>query len=180
MDVGVTVQNVGTALAIYEAVRFGKPLIERVVTISGRGIQEPKNLLVRIGTPVSQLIEECGGLKENASKIIMGGPMMGFALSSIHVPVIKGTSGLLILEEGEFSHSDKYYPCIRCGRCIDICPMGLMPSQLSLLAEKGNYEEAKDYNLYDCFECGSCAYICPSKRPLVQMMRLAKSMTKPN
>ena len=179
MDVGVVVQNVGTALAIYEAARFGKPLIERVVTVTGEGIGEPKNLLVRIGTKISDLIEECGGFKEGIGKVISGGPMMGFALSSLDVAVTKGTSGILVLPEADLSHVDEFGPCIRCGRCIDACPMGLTPSMLSILSEKGFYEEAKEYNLFDCFECGSCAYVCPSKRPIVQLVRLAKSMVKP-
>jgi electron transport complex protein RnfC len=178
MDVGVVVQNVGTALAIYEAVRYGRPLVERVVTVTGEGITEPKNLMVRIGTMVSQLIEECGGLKEEKSKIVSGGPMMGFALSSLEIPVTKGTSGILVLPD-EIAHVEDYKPCIRCGRCVDICPMGLMPSMLSVLSEAGFYEEAKEYNLFDCFECGCCTFVCPSKRPIVQFVRLAKSMTKP-
>jgi Na+-translocating ferredoxin:NAD+ oxidoreductase subunit C len=179
MDVGVVVQNVGTALAIYEAARFGKPLIERVVTVTGEGITEPKNLLVRIGTKISDLVEECGGFKQGVGKVISGGPMMGFALSSLDVAVTKGTSGILVLPEADLSHVDGFGPCIRCSRCIDACPMGLMPSMLSILSEKGYYEEAKEYNLFDCFECGSCAYVCPSKRPIVQLVRLAKSMVKP-
>ena len=179
MDVGVVVQNVGTALAIYEAARFGKPLIERVVTVTGEGITEPKNLMVRIGTKISDLIEECGGLKGGAGKVISGGPMMGFALSSLDVAVIKGTSGILVLPEEYVFHADKFGPCIRCGRCIEACAMGLTPSMLSVLAERGFYEEAKEYNLFDCFECGSCTYVCPSKRPIVQLVRLAKSMVKP-
>ncbi len=179
MDVGVVVQNVGTALAIYEAARFGKPLIERVVTVTGEGIAEPKNLMVKIGTKISELIEECGGFKDGAGKVISGGPMMGFALSSLDVVVTKGTSGILVIPEAEVAHTDDFGPCIRCSRCIDACPMGLMPSMLSVLSEKGFYEEAKEYNLFDCFECGSCAYVCPSKRPIVQLVRLAKSMVKP-
>ncbi len=179
MDVGAVVQNVGTALAIYEAARYGKPLIERVVTVTGEGINEPKNLLARVGAKVSDLIEECGGLKDNVAKIVAGGPMMGFALSSLDVPVTKGTSGILVLPEEGVVHAEDYGPCIRCGRCIDICAMGLMPSMLSILSEKGLYEEAKAYNLFDCFECGSCAFVCPSKRPIVQLVRLAKSMVKP-
>lgn len=179
MDVGVVVQNVGTALAIYEAARFGKPLIERVVTVTGEGIREPKNLMVRIGTKVSDLIDECGGFKDGAGKVISGGPMMGFALSSLDVAVTKGTSGILVMPEEIVSHVDEFGPCIRCGRCIDICPMGLMPSMLSILSERGFYEETKEYNLFDCFECGSCAYVCPSKRPIVQFVRLAKSLVKP-
>ena len=179
MDVGVVVQNVGTALAIYEAARFGKPLIERVVTVTGEGINQPKNLNVRIGTKIADLIGECGGFKEGVAKVISGGPMMGFALSSLDVAVTKGTSGVLVIPEEIVSHTEEFGPCIRCSRCIDICPMGLMPSMLSVLSEKGMYEEAKEYNLFDCFECGSCAYVCPSKRPIVQLVRLAKSMVKP-
>lgn len=179
MDVGVVVQNVGTALAIYEAARFGKPLIERVVTVTGEGITEPKNLMVRIGAKVSDLIEECGGFKNGVGKVISGGPMMGFALSSLEVAVTKGTSGILVIPEENVTHVDDFGPCIRCGRCIDACAMGLIPSMLSVLSERGFYEEAKEYNLFDCFECGSCTYVCPSKRPIVQLVRLAKSMVKP-
>ncbi|MCL5977306.1 MAG: electron transport complex subunit RsxC [Nitrospirae bacterium] len=179
MDVGVVVHNIGTATAIYEAARYGKPLIERVVTVTGEGIKEPKNLMVKIGTLVSDLIEECGGFKSEAAKVVSGGPMMGFALYSLDVPVTKGTSGILVLPEEEVVHAEEFGPCIRCGRCIDICPMGLMPSMLSVLSEKGFYEETKEYNLFDCFECGSCTYVCPSKRPIVQLVRLAKSLVKP-
>lgn len=179
MDVGVVVQNVGTAFAVYEAVRYGKPLIERVVTITGEGITEPKNMMVRIGTLMSDVIEQCGGLVDGAVKVISGGPMMGFAQWTLDVPVIKGTSGILVLSEKEYVSSDEYSACIRCGSCLDVCPMGLNPSQLSILSEKGFFEETKDYNLFDCFECGSCAYVCPAKRPMVQFMRLAKSQVKP-
>lgn len=179
MDVNVVVQNVGTALAVYEAVRYGKPLIERVVTITGEGINIPSNLLVRIGTPVSALIDECGGFRGISGKVIAGGPMMGFALSSLEIPVTKGTSGILVIPEGDVIHAGDFDPCIRCGRCIDVCPMGLMPSMLSVLSEKAHYEDTKEYNIFDCFECGSCAYVCPSKRPIVQFIRLAKSLIKP-
>ncbi|MBI5741491.1 MAG: electron transport complex subunit RsxC [Nitrospirae bacterium] len=179
MDVGCVVQNVGTALAVYEAVRYGKPLVERVVTVTGNGVREPKNILARIGTRISELIELSGGLVEGAVKVIAGGPMMGFAQWSLDVPVVKGTSGLLVLTEKEYVSSDEYFACIRCGSCVDVCPIGLNPSMLSILSEKGHYEEAKDYNLFDCFECGSCAFVCPAKRPMVQFMRLAKSQVKP-
>jgi electron transport complex protein RnfC len=179
MDVGVVVQNVGTALAIFDAARYGKPLIERVVTVTGEGINQPKNLMVKVGTKVGDLIEECGGFSKGVGKVISGGPMMGFALSSLDVAVTKGTSGILVMPEEIVAHGEDFGPCIRCSRCIDICPMGLMPSMLSVLSEKGFYEEAKEYNLFDCFECGSCAFVCPSKRPIVQLVRLAKSMVKP-
>jgi len=179
MDVGVVVQNIGTAVAIKDAVSLGKPLIERVVTVTGDGIKEPTNLTVRVGTMVSELIEAAGGLTEDAVKVISGGPMMGFAMSTLEVPVTKGTSGILAMTQKEAPHTDEYVNCIRCGRCIDACPMGLMPQMLSILSEAGMYEECKEYNIWDCFECGSCAYVCPSKRPIVQFVRLAKSQTKP-
>jgi electron transport complex protein RnfC len=179
MDVGVVVQNIGTAVAVYEAARYGKPLIERVVTVTGEGIKEPKNLMAKVGALISDLVEDCGGFKTEAAKVISGGPMMGFAMSSLDAPVTKGTSGILVISEDDVVHSEGFGPCIRCGRCIDICPMGLMPSMLSVLSERGFYEEAKEYNLFDCFECGSCTYVCPSKRPIVQFIRLAKSLVKP-
>ena len=179
MDVRVVVHNVGTAYAVYEAARYGKPLIERVVTVTGEGIREPKNLKVKVGTLISHLIHDCGGMKEEKVKVISGGPMMGFAIPSLEVPVTKGTSGIVVLTEREIVHTDKFQPCIRCGRCIDACPMGLMPSMLSIYAERGFYEGAKEYNLFDCFECGCCTFVCPSKRPIVQLIRIAKSMVKP-
>lgn len=179
MDVRVVVQNVGTAFAVYDAARYGKPLIERVVTVTGEGINNPSNLMVRIGTLVSELIDECGGFRNGVGKVVSGGPMMGFALPSLNVPVTKGTSGILVIPEEGVIHAGDFEPCIRCGRCIDVCPMSLMPSMLSVLSEKGHYEEAKEYNLFDCFECGSCAFVCPSKRPIVQFVRLAKSLVKP-
>jgi electron transport complex protein RnfC len=179
MDVGVVVQNVGTAVAIYEAVRYGRPLIERVVSVTGDGIREPKNLLVRIGTMVSEVIDECGGFKGASAKVISGGPMMGFALFTLEMPVTKGTSGILVISRAEVVHSGEYLACIRCGRCIDVCPMGLMPSMLSVLSEAEHFEEAKEYGLWDCFECGCCSYVCPSRRPIVQFVRLGKSRTKP-
>ena len=179
MDVRVVVQNISTAFAVFEAVRYGKPLMERVVTVTGEGIREQKNLLTKIGTLVSHLIEDCGGAEGENLKVISGGPMMGFALASLEVPVTKGTSGVVVLSEGDIVHTESFGPCIRCGRCIDVCPMGLMPSMLSIYSEKGFYEGAKEYGLFDCFECGSCAFVCPSKRPIVQLIRLAKSQVKP-
>jgi electron transport complex protein RnfC len=179
MDVGVVVQNIGTTYAIYEAVRFGKPLIERVTTVTGEGIKEPNNYLVRIGTLISDLIAASGGFTDGAGKVVAGGPMMGFAISSLDVPVTKGTSGVLVLPEKGIFHADDYKPCIRCSRCVDVCPMQLQPGVISVYIEKGHYEDAKANNLFDCFECGSCAFVCPSKRPIVQLVRLGKSMVKP-
>ncbi len=173
MDIGVVVQNVGTAAAIYDAVRFGRPLIERYVTVTGRGVKEPKNFSVRIGTTFAQLIEEAGGLTEDAAKVISGGPMMGMSQHSLEVPVIKGTSGILVLPKSEVS-TKGYGPCIRCTRCIDACPMMLQPSLLGLFIEKGRYEDAREYNLMDCFECGSCTFVCPANRPMVQWVKRAK------
>jgi Na+-translocating ferredoxin:NAD+ oxidoreductase subunit C len=173
MDVRVVVQNVGTAEAIYSAVRYGKPLIERYVTVTGRGVKEPKNFLARIGTPFSQLIEEAGGLTDTAAKVISGGPMMGMSQYTLDVPVIKGTSGITVLPRDEV-YMKPYGPCIRCGRCIDACPMKLQPSYIGLYAEKGHYEDAKNYNLMDCFECGSCTFVCPANRPMVQWVKKAK------
>jgi len=173
MDIGVVVQNVGTADAIYTAVRYGKPLIERYVTVTGRGVKEPKNFVARIGTPFSQLIEEAGGLTESAAKVISGGPMMGMSQFTLDVPVIKGTSGILVLPESEVSVKS-YGPCIRCGRCIDACPMMLQPSLIGLFIEKGHYQDAREYNLMDCFECGSCTFVCPANRPMVQWVKKAK------
>jgi len=179
MDIGVVVQNVGTAVAVYEACALGRPLIERVVSVTGKGIKNPSNLVVRIGATFAQLIEECGGLTSGAVKVISGGPMMGFASFSLDVPVTKGTSGIVIMLDSEVDAAEKYSPCIRCGRCIDACPMGLIPSMLSIYAERSFFEGAKEYRLFDCFECGSCTYVCPAKRPIVQFVRLAKSLVKP-
>jgi Na+-translocating ferredoxin:NAD+ oxidoreductase subunit C len=179
LDVGVVVQNVATAVAVYDAVRYGRPLVERVVTVTGDAVTEPKNLLVRIGTSVADMVSECGGFVGDPAKLIMGGPMMGFALPSANTPVTKGTSGIIALSAKSARCSDDFNPCFKCGRCIDACPMGLDPSMLGVLSEKGFYEETKEYNVHDCFECGSCTYVCPSKRPMVQFIKLAKSLVKP-
>jgi electron transport complex protein RnfC len=179
MDVGVLVQNIATTIAVYEAIRFGKPLVERIVTVSGEGINYPANLIVKVGTLIADIIEECGGFSTDTDKVIAGGPMMGFALSRLDVPVTKGTSGILALPSKGLARAEKFANCIRCGRCIQVCPMGLMPSMLSITAQKGAYEISREYNLFDCFECGSCTYVCPSNRPIVQLVRLAKSQIKP-
>jgi electron transport complex protein RnfC len=174
MDVGVVVQNVGTVLAVYEALCLGKPLIERVLTVTGAGIINPKNLRVRIGTPASEVIAFCGGLKDDAAKLILGGPMMGLAQYTSRVPVIKGTSGILVLTESEMS-LEPYRDCIRCGKCVNICPMLLLPNQIGIYAEKGMFDEAEATGAMDCLECGCCVYVCPSKRPMVQLIKHAKA-----
>lgn len=173
LDVGVVVSNVGTAVAIAEAIKWGKPLLERVVTITGSGVSQPANLWVPLGTPFSCVVEECGGLKENASKVIMGGPMMGLSQYTLDVPVIKGTSGILVLTESE-AVARKEEPCIKCARCIDHCPMGLLPTILARLVGAERWDSLKDYGVMDCIECGCCAYVCPSKIPLVHLMKLGK------
>jgi Na+-translocating ferredoxin:NAD+ oxidoreductase subunit C len=175
MDIGVVVQNVGSVIAISDAVTKGIPLIERVVTVSGSAVKEPKNLLLRIGTTFADAVSYCGGLSSEPEKIIMGGPMMGFAQSTMDVSVIKGCSGILFLSKKDVNQG-KESPCISCGRCIEACTMGLNPSMLSILGERQMYKEAKeDYNLLDCAECGCCVYVCPAKRKIVQYVRYAKS-----
>jgi electron transport complex protein RnfC len=174
IDLGMLVQNVGTAYALHEAVRKNKPLVERVVTITGNGLSKPGNYLVRIGTPVSRLIEAAGGIPENTGKIIIGGPMMGRAVSTPDVPVVKGTSGIVVLQDGE-SKRMQSSPCIRCGRCLTACAVYLEPYLLMSLSEKGNFERAEKERITDCMECGSCSYICPAGRPLLDYIRLGKS-----
>jgi electron transport complex protein RnfC len=175
MDVGVVVQNVGTVIAISDAVERGIPLIERVTTVSGKAIKEPKNLLLRIGTSYEDAIAICGGFSSQPEKIISGGPMMGFAQDAINLPIMKGSSGILAFAAGE-ANLGVEQPCIRCGRCIDACPMGLNPSMLSILGERNLFEEAKEeYNLLDCIECGCCAYSCPAKRNIVQYVKYCKA-----
>lgn len=171
-DVGVVVQNVGTAKAIWRAVKEGKPLVERALTVSGNGIQETKNLLVRIGTPFQTVIDFCGGLKEDVDTVIMGGPMMGLAQWVLDTPVIKGTSGILAWSAPAPATE---FPCIRCARCIEHCPMGLVPTQLMKYVKYDQPLEAEKWGILDCVECGCCQFVCPSKIPLVQWMRLGKN-----
>ncbi len=173
MDVGVVVQNVGTAFAIYRALKEERPLIERVVTVTGSGIREPKNLLVRIGTPFRDVIEACGGMKEGRKKVIMGGPMMGIAQMDLDVPVIKGTTGIVVFGEEEIE-LDGYEPCIRCASCVEACPMNLMPLKIGDFGRLHMVEEFKAYGGMACIECGCCSFVCPSKRPLVHWIRIGK------
>lgn len=171
--VGAVVNNVGTALAVYEAVMKNKPLFERIVTVTGKSVANPSNFMVRIGTPVSELIEAAGGLPDDTAKVISGGPMMGKAVSSITIPVTKGTSGILILNEKE-GHRKAIQNCIRCGRCVTVCPMGLEPFLLMTVAEKKMWDKTEDENVMDCIECGSCSYTCPANRPLLDYIRYGK------
>jgi electron transport complex protein RnfC len=176
-DVGVIVQNVGTTKAIYEAVALNKPLYEKVITITGKGIARPANLKVRIGTRLSDIVSHLGGTKPDLARIVMGGPMMGFPISTLDVPVTKTTSGVLFLTEDEID-SRAHSQCIRCGWCLDACPMGLQPNEIGVYVEAGRAQDTAKFGLFECFECGCCAFVCPAKRPLVQFIRLAKLKAK--
>lgn len=176
-DVGVVAFNVGTIFAIYEAVQYDKPLTERVVTVTGKKIENASNFWVKIGTPISDLIAEVGGLPEGTRKIVNGGPMMGKAIKNTDVPVTKGTSGILVIDEDEASRGEAKN-CIRCGECVFVCPMGLEPHLLMNLSEKGMFERAADEDIMTCIECGSCSYVCPSDRPLLDYIRFGKTIVK--
>lgn len=174
MDVGCVVMNIGTAAAVHDAVVLGHPLIERITTVTGTPVVDPANYLARIGTPIRKLLELSGGVKENPAKVIMGGPMMGFAQSNIDVPVAKNSSGVLLMAPEEIEQFEGN-PCIRCSRCVKACPMNLLVPTLSTMIEAGEFAMAEQNYVMDCVECGTCAYICPAKRPLVQHFRRAKA-----
>lgn len=174
IHVGAVVQNVGTTFAIYEAVMKNKPLFERVITVTGKDVRQPSNLLARIGTPMSLLIEECGGMPEDAGKIIGGGPMMGKALMHLDVPVCKGSSGLLLLSERE-ARRKAPQPCIRCAKCVSACPMGLEPYLLATASALRKWDVAEENGITSCIECGSCQYTCPSARPILDNVRMGKT-----
>ncbi len=173
MDVGVVVQNVGTAIAIYEAVRYKKPLIERVITVTGKIVKNPKNLKARIGTMYGELLEYCGGTTEEIGKVISGGPMMGFAIPTLDTPMTKGSSGLLIFNAAE-AHKDVEHTCLRCGRCVDICPMNLAPSIIANSVKYQDWDAAQKFGVMDCIKCGSCAYVCPAHIKLIQWIDIGK------
>ena len=176
-DVGTLVHNVGTCFAIYEAVYKNKPLYERVITVTGKIVRNPANLNVKIGTKIKDIIEFCGGLTEDVAKIILGGPMMGIAQYTLDVPVIKGTSGIIVFSKEETKLCSPK-SCIRCAKCIRVCPMGLNPSAIAQAIEKGRFDLAQEYHVLDCVECGICSYTCPGNRDIVALVKLAKQKLK--
>jgi len=172
-DVGVEVNNVGTAAAIARAVQLGEPLYQRVITVSGGAVKEPKNVLVRIGTSFREVIDFCGGWKEKPVKVVNGGPMMGIAVHTLDMPVTKQTSAILLFTKREAEQTNPSN-CIRCARCHYACPIRLLPMNISAQSMKGNYEEAEKLHVMECIECGSCSYVCPASRPLLQSIQVAK------
>ncbi|MEW5802614.1 MAG: electron transport complex subunit RsxC [bacterium] len=175
-EVGAVVQNVGTILAIYEAIKYGKPLIERVLTVTGAGIKNPQNVMAKLGTPIQHLISFCGGWKEGfPGKIVIGGPMTGFALSNLDTSIVKGTSGIVVFPQNMVPDPDQYLPCLKCGKCAESCPMFLVPNMIGHFSEKGRYRDADECGALDCMECGSCAFVCPSRRPMIKFIRQAKA-----
>jgi electron transport complex protein RnfC len=177
VDVGVVVQNVGSAATIGEVFETGLPLVERIVTVTGRGVKRPANLLVPIGTKLTDVLEYCGGLSADAAEILFGGPMMGVPVANMNTPLLKGTTGIVVLAESEV-RDQQSYPCIHCGYCIDACPMFLDPQHLGNLALAGRYEDMSAQHLADCMLCGSCAYVCPSNIPLSQLFQTSKAAIK--
>ena len=173
ISTGAVVQNVGTIYAVYEAIQKNKPLLERVVTVTGKSLDKPANYLARIGTPLKTLIEASGGIPENTGKIIGGGPMMGKALLSADLPVTKGTSGILLISQEE-SVRKPMRACIRCAKCVNVCPMGLNPTFLMVDTQQQDWERAERGHIVDCIECGSCSFTCPSNRPLLDFIRMGK------
>lgn len=176
-DVGVICQNVGTAVAVFDAVCRGRPLTERIVTVTGQGVKQQQNLRARIGTPIGDLIRQCGGYQEHVERLIMGGPMMGFALPEDDIPIVKATNCILAAAGSEVAVRKETRPCIRCGDCAKACPVDLLPQQLYWHSRAGNLEKCKEFSLFDCIECGCCEVVCPSQIPLVQYYRSAKSKT---
>jgi electron transport complex protein RnfC len=174
LDVGVVVMNVGTCTAMARAVVRGKPLTHRVVTVSGAGIAQPKNLLAPVGITYGELIGYCGGLTDDAARVVAGGPMMGFSLGNLDSPTTKGTSGITVLTRADVARADET-SCVRCGRCVDVCPLNLVPTRIALAARHHDWALAKRYYITACMECGCCGYTCPASIPLVQLIRMGKA-----
>jgi electron transport complex protein RnfC len=172
-DIGIVVHNVATALATHQALRYGQPLISRVMTISGDAINEPKNVRALLGTPLTHLVEFCGGYKEEPERLISGGPMMGQPLSDTRIPIVKGSNALLALTSKEVNRQAEM-PCIRCSSCVSACPCGLIPVEMASLIRNGALDNSVNLGLLDCIGCGSCSYVCPSHIPLVQYFNYAK------
>ncbi len=177
MHVGTLVQNVSSVATIAEVFETGLPLVERIVTVTGRGVRSPANLIVPVGTKLRDLLEHCGGLTPDAREIVFGGPMMGGSVAHLDAPLLKGTTGVVVLTEAEVRVPESY-PCIRCGRCLDACPLFLNPQLLASLARAGRWEEMEEAHLADCMLCGCCAYVCPSNIPLAQLFRLSKDAVR--
>lgn len=173
MDVGAVIQNIGTAVAVYDAVVKGEPSITAALTVTGKGIKNPKNLIVPIGTTITDVLEYCGGLTEDAAKIIVGGPMMGVAQYDLSAPVMKATSGIVVLTKDEVENKPDT-ACLKCGQCVDVCPLNLMPTRLVRYSQLDRFEDAEQLGITVCMECGTCAYTCPANIPLVQWLRLGK------
>jgi Na+-translocating ferredoxin:NAD+ oxidoreductase subunit C len=177
MHVGALVQNVSSVATMAEVFETGLPLVERIVTVTGPGVRRPANLIVPVGTKLRNVLEHCGGLTDDAREIVFGGPMMGSSVSHLDAPLLKGTTGVVVLTEAQVRLPESH-PCIRCGRCLDACPLFLNPQRLAALARAGRYEEMEEHHLADCMLCGCCAYVCPSNIPLAQLFRLSKDAVR--
>jgi electron transport complex protein RnfC len=173
IEVGAVVMNVATVFAVYEAVQKNKPLIDRVVTITGKSVSTPGNFLVRLGTPLTNVVEQAGGVPADTGKIVAGGPMMGRAVVSLDIPTAKGSAGVLFMTEKE-AHRGQMQDCIRCSKCVYVCPMGLNPTQLLNFTEYEVWDKAEKNRIVDCIECGSCSYVCPAYRPLLDYIKFGK------
>lgn len=173
LNVGVVIQNIGTAVAVYDAVTKGEPQVTAALTVTGNGVKNPKNLIVPVGTPIRDVIEYCGGISNDTAKVIVGGPMMGVAQYDLSAPVMKATSGIVVLTRDEVNKSEET-PCLKCGKCIDACPLNLLPTRLARYVQLDRFEDAEQYGITVCMECGTCAFSCPANIPLVQWLKLGK------